>query len=98
MLPLVTAITLQGKAGGCLQASRACPAPGSTGVSWGLGALESLGAVHGGCRGTRISPKPCWVSLGVPQAELLLTEAVTGEVREVEIWKCLSCKNMFTNV
>lgn len=73
---------------------KACPAPGQ---KW-LGAWGSLGAVHNGCQGTRISPKPCWVSLGVPQAVMLLLGAVTGGIREVKISNCQSCRNVCTNV
>lgn len=59
------------------------------GQGWGLpsawagaaGARGSLGAVDGGCRGTRVSPKPCWVSPGVPQAEPLLPEERSGRCR-----------------
>lgn len=88
---LGTAITLTGHSWGLLAA---CPAPGHK----RLGAWGSLGAVHSHCCGTRISPKPCWVSLGLSRAEPLLSGALIGEVRDVEIWKCLSCKNIPRNV
>lgn len=60
---LVTAIAWQGKAGGCLQAGRACPAPGQK----RLGARGSLGAERSGCQGTRVSPRgKSQALLGVP--------------------------------
>lgn len=58
---------------------------------------------HGGLLGlctvcaTRMSPKPCWVSLGLSKAEPLLSDTITGEVGDLGIWKCLSCKNIPRN-
>lgn len=48
--------------------------------------------MHSRCCGTRISPKLCWVSLLLSRVEPLLSDAVIGEVRDVVIWKYLSCK------
>lgn len=63
--------------------------------SWEHGGL--LGLCTMGYQGTRISPKPCWVSPGVSQAAVLLPETVTREVREVTISNGLSCKNVCTS-
>lgn len=53
--------------------------------------------MHSQCRGTRIRPKPCWVSLGLSRTEPLLSDTVIREVRDVEMpvlqkhsWKRLS--------
>lgn len=73
-LPLGTATTWQGKAGGCGQAGRPCSAPGQK----QLRARGSLGAVYGGCWGSRLSPKPCWVSWGVQLSLLLELKLVAG--------------------
>lgn len=83
---LSTAITPRSTAGGCLQ-----PAQHLGRSGWG-----SLRAVHSRSCGTRVSPEPFWVSLGVSRAEPLLSDAVTGEVRD--LWKCLSCKVIPRNV